>query len=199
MAYLNNNLPSLIEETNSAELVDRTEIQFLQVTIAENTYGVAIHQLNDVVNFKTIFSIPTAPSEVLGLVNLHGRIVSVLDISQIVASQNPDESNARKKHKLNDNFTAMTVNYKGDMLALIVEKVGEVIALPYSSVKEIPTESRSFLHQYCTGFVEINDKLILLIDVFKIIEQFITYNTNEANLSKNINVGIDSRLFENPL
>lgn len=204
MVEAKNNLPSLVEGQTSSDLVESSEIQFLQVTIAGDVYGVAIHQLNDVVNFKTIHKIPTAPDEVLGLVNLHGRIVTVLDISQVLSSKgesfdrnqktNPDNNQDNTKE-----LTAMTVNHKGDMLALVVDKVSDVIAFPYSEVKKIPTKSRSLLHLYCTGFVEINDNLVLLIDVIKIIEQFISDNNNLPGLAIESHIGIDSKLFENPL
>jgi purine-binding chemotaxis protein CheW len=101
---------------------------FVTFTVAGQLFGVPVTQVQDILTPDAIAPVPGGPPEVRGLINLRGRIVTVIDMRTRLALPRGDEKTVM----------CVTVESGGEPYTLLVDSVGDVIKLPRSLREAIP-------------------------------------------------------------
>jgi purine-binding chemotaxis protein CheW len=108
-----------------APIAERTESDsqsFVTFIVAGQLFGVPVIRVQDILTPDTVAPVPGAPKEVRGLINLRGRIVTVIDVRTHLSL--PKASDEIVKASM-----CVTVESRGDSYTLFVDKVGDVITL----------------------------------------------------------------------
>src|SRR4051812_426484 len=93
---------------------------FVTFTVAGQLFGVPVTQVQDILTPDAIAPVPGGPAEVRGLINLRGRIVTVIDMRTRLALPRGEEKTGM----------CVTVEAGGEPYTLFVDSVGDVIKLP---------------------------------------------------------------------
>jgi purine-binding chemotaxis protein CheW len=144
--------------------------QFLTFTLAEEEYGVDILKVQEIKGYVPTTRIPNAPSEVVGVLNLRGTIVPIVDL--------------RKRFNLPEveynQFTAIVVVVvSGRAMGMIVDSVSEVVSIPSEQIQPPPQlghASTSALR----GMAKIGEKLVILIDIESVLGTGVTSGATAA-------------------
>ena len=99
---------------------------FVTFTVAGQLFGVPVMRVQDILTPDVIAPVPGGPKEVRGLINLRGRIVTVIDMRTHLSLPKPDAGQCGM---------CVTVESRGDFYTLFVDRVGDVITLP-SNLRE---------------------------------------------------------------
>ena len=99
---------------------------FVTFTVAGQLFGVPVMRVQDILTPDVIAPVPGGPNEVRGLINLRGRIVTVIDMRTHLSLPKPDAGQCGM---------CVTVESRGDFYTLFVDRVGDVITLP-SNLRE---------------------------------------------------------------
>lgn len=134
--------------------------QFLTFTLGEEEYGIDILKVQEIKGYSTITRIPRAPSYIKGVMNLRGTIVPIIDL--------------RSKFGLEptnyDQFTVIiVVVVQGRAMGLIVDTVSDVLNIPAGDIQPTPEFSGSLDTDFISGMGKSGDKLIILLDVHKVL------------------------------
>lgn len=124
MAELDNDVT-----TDVMEALPEEELRFCLFSISGDSYALPVELVSEIILSPKIFPVPSTPSHVLGVINLRGNIVPVVDIRPALSlpHQSVPGQIAIIKH--------------GTMsLGIVVDNVSEVIGVPESSVLEVPSE-----------------------------------------------------------
>jgi purine-binding chemotaxis protein CheW len=108
-----------------APIADRTESDsqsFVTFIVAGQLFGVPVMRVQDILTPDAVAPVPGGPKEVRGLINLRGRIVTVIDVRTHLSL--PKASDEIVKAGM-----CVTVESRGDAYTLFVDKVGDVITL----------------------------------------------------------------------
>lgn len=105
--------------TPITEHSDTDTVSFVTFTVAKQIFGVPVTRVQDILTPDAIAPVPGGPAEVRGLINLRGRIVTVIDMRTRL-SLPPAEQ---------DNGMCVTVESRGEAYTLYVDSVGDVITL----------------------------------------------------------------------
>jgi purine-binding chemotaxis protein CheW len=138
------------------------ELHIVGFQVGRETYGVRIASLHEIVRLTEITAVPDAPEYIEGVINLRGKIVSVIDLrkrlgeKQIVA--NP------KKNRI------LVVETHGRLTGLIVDSASHVIKIPAEDVEPPPAVFQDGGLKCVTGLGKYKDGLIVLLDVNKLLE-----------------------------
>lgn len=138
------------------------DIQLVGFRVGGEAYGVPIAMVREIVRSLEITPVPDAPAHVEGVVNLRGRIVPVIDLrkrfheAQIVAG---------KKNRI------LVVEVAGRVAGLLVDAASEVLKMPPSSVEPPPEVLQADGLDYITGLGKRNGKLIVLVDLEKLMQR----------------------------
>jgi chemotaxis signal transduction protein/truncated hemoglobin YjbI len=138
---------------------DRAEEQLVTMTVDGQQFGLSILSVQDIVETHAITQVPLAPSAISGVMNLRGRIVTVLNLRRILGKTDDSESRM-----------GVTVEYKGDLYTILVDQIGEVRLLDQGDFEAVPSTLDPILKQLCTGIYRMDEELLAVLDVDQILD-----------------------------
>lgn len=136
----------------------RNEEQLVTMTVDDQLFGLPILSVQDIVETHKITQVPRTPSAISGIMNLRGRIVTVINLRRILGRS--DDSNSRM---------GVTVEFKGDLYTILVDQIGEVRLLNRTDFEASPATLDPKLKQLCTGIYRLDGELLAVLDVNQIL------------------------------
>jgi purine-binding chemotaxis protein CheW len=145
------------EETNESTYLDE---RYLIYFWHGERFGVRISDVQEVVKYQTAKPIPYTTREFEGVVNLRGRIVSVIDLAKKFES-----TNSNKERSL------MLILATGDdnHVAVLIDEIDQVYAVSSDQIEINPTIDTKIPKQFLSGIAKIEQQLIHLIDLPKLV------------------------------
>jgi purine-binding chemotaxis protein CheW len=138
------------------------EFHIVGFRIGRETFGVPIGMVHEIVRMPEITSVPDSPGYVEGVINLRGKIVSVVDLRKRFGEK---EITANKKNRI------LVAEVEGKMVGLIVDAASEVLKIPESEVDLPPSLFEEDAMNYVTGVGKLKGRLVILIDLNKILQK----------------------------
>ena len=137
------------------------ETHIVGFRVGRETYGVPITALHEIVRVPEITAVPDAPEYVEGVINLRGKIVSVIDLRKRFGQAAPGN------HRQN---RILVVEHRGRLSGMIVDGASEVLKIPKSDIEPAPAVIEECGLDCVTGLGKYNGRLIILIDVNKVLD-----------------------------
>jgi purine-binding chemotaxis protein CheW len=137
------------------------EAHIVGFQVGRETYGVPITSLHEIVRVPEITAVPDAPACMEGVINLRGKIVSVVDLRKRFGKPAP-EWNRRTR--------ILVVEHRGRLSGMIVDSASEVLKIPESEIEPAPAMMQEGGLDCITGLGKHNGRLIILLDISKLLE-----------------------------
>ena len=137
------------------------ELQIVGFQVGRETYGVPITSLHEIVRVPEITAVPDAPDYMEGVINLRGKIVSVIDLRKRFGEA---------KKALNRRNRILVVEHGGRLSGLIVDSASEVIKIPAAEIEPSPAALHDGGLNCVTGLGKYKGRLIVLLDMAKLLE-----------------------------
>ena len=134
--------------------------EFVTFHIAEQHFGIPVLTVQDVLNSHRITRIPLAPPEIAGSLNLRGRIVTAIDVRCRLNLPSRKASDCM----------SVVVDHDGELYSLLVDSVGEVLALNTSDFERNPPTLERVFREYSLGIYRLKDKLLVVLDVDRLLD-----------------------------
>jgi purine-binding chemotaxis protein CheW len=123
-------------------------------------YGINVLQVQEVLRYSEIVPVPGAPDFVLGIINLRGNVVTVIDTRKCFGLA-PHET---------DDATRIVIIESGKQVAgLLVDSVAEVVNIMSSQVESAPDVGTTESAKYIQGIANHNKEILILVDVDKLL------------------------------
>ncbi|WP_421881693.1 chemotaxis protein CheW [Pacificispira sp.] len=137
------------------------EEQLVTMTVDNQLFGIPILRVQDIVEPVQITPIPLASSAVAGVLNLRGRIVTVIDLRVCLGAEPKD---------LDDRPMSVTVEHKGDLYTILVDSIGDVRSLPRRDLDKPPQTLDQRMRKLCSGVFRLQDDLLAVLDVERVLD-----------------------------
>jgi len=137
------------------------EQQIVGFKVGRETYGVPISALHEIVRVPEITAVPDAPEYMEGVINLRGKIVSVLDLRKRFAVKNITSSRRNR---------ILVVEHLGHLEGLIVDSASEVLKIPAADVEPAPSGLQESGANWVTGMAKHQGRLIVLLDIGRVLD-----------------------------
>lgn len=137
------------------------ELHIVGFRVGRETYGVPIVSLHEIVRVPEITAVPDAPDYVEGVINLRGKIVSVIDLRKRLGER--EITNSRRNRIL-------VVEHNARLSGLIVDSASEVLKVPAEDIEPSPTQFEEGGLNCVTGLGKYQGRLIVLLDMSKLLE-----------------------------
>ena len=150
--------------------------QYLTFMLAGEEYGVEILKVQEIKGWDTVTPIPNTPAHVLGVLNLRGAVVPIIDL--------------RKRFSLDSvAYGPTTVVIVVKMLhddqertvGLVVDAVADVYRLESSEIQPAPEMGGAVHTEFVRGLATVEEKMVILLEVDRLID----FTTIEALASDN--------------
>lgn len=138
--------------------------QYLVFTAKSQEFGFRALQVQEISSALSATEVPNAPSYVEGVLNLRGRLVSVINFRQKFGLE-PKERD--------EDTRIIIVEYGGFPIGVLVDSVEEVIKIPEGKVQELPASASTSVsdEEHITGVGILGNRLIILLDVDKVLSK----------------------------
>jgi purine-binding chemotaxis protein CheW len=134
--------------------------QWVTFFLDNEKYGIKVMQVQEVLRMTEIAPVPGAPHYVLGIINLRGNVVTVIDSRKRfgLPDQEPDDS------------TRIVIIEAGDnVVGILVDSVAEVVDLRASEIESAPNVGTDESSKYIQGVSSQAKELLILVDVDKLL------------------------------
>lgn len=133
-----------------------TNSQFLTFSLGGEEYGVDILKVQEIKGYVPTTRVPNSPPEVVGVLNLRGTIVPIVDL--------------RRKFGLEaiqyDAFAAIVVVVVDQQTkGMVVDRVSEVVSIPLAEIEDAAACGEGIGENLLRGMAQVGDKLVILLDV----------------------------------
>jgi len=138
--------------------------QYLTFVLAEEEYAVDILKVQEIKSWGPVTPVPCSPDYVLGVINLRGAIVPVVDLRLLFALPEADYTSTTAVV-----IVRSMVAGQLRVVGLVVDKVAEVYHLGADSIQPSTSISSNIGGQFFSGLGQIEEKLVILIDLDRLV------------------------------
>jgi purine-binding chemotaxis protein CheW len=129
---------------------------YVTVLCAGQLLGLPIHRVHDVFVATDMTSVPLAPPEIAGLLNLRGRVVTAVSLRRRLGLAD-SEGNGRRM--------AVGLEHRGEAFGLLVDEVGEVLKLDPDEMQPNPVHMQQRWANLSGGVHQLQNRLLIILDV----------------------------------
>ena len=139
---------------------DDAIIQWVTFHLDNEKYGIKVMQVQEVLRMTEIAPVPGAPHYVIGIINLRGNVVTVIDTHKRfgLLEVEPD-----------DETRIVIVEAENNVVGILVDSVAEVVDLKASDIETAPNVGNDESSKYIQGVSSQGDELLILVDVNKLL------------------------------
>lgn len=141
--------------------------QYVSLTIADQMFGIPVLSVHDVLTPQRITQVPLAPKDVAGSLNLRGRIVTAVDVRSRLGL--PPRSPGTVG-------MSVVVEHAGESYSLMVDSVGEVLALRSTNLERNPATMDARWRSVSLGIFRLEQQLLVIMDIARLLD----FATSEA-------------------
>ncbi len=146
--------------TSTPKNISGTSSQWVTFSLNGEIYGIDVMQVQEVLRMTPIAPVPGAPHYVLGIVNLRGNLVTVVD-TRVRFGLMPKEAD--------DLTRVIIVEAQGLIVGLLVDEVAEVAEVPANSIDTSPSVGGEARSKYIKGVHTRDDSLLILVDLDRLL------------------------------
>ncbi len=143
------------------EVDNNSSKDYLTIMISDQTFGIPVLQVQDVLREQEVTKIPLASPEVAGSLNLRGRIVTAIDVRRRLGLPAREE---------NDHNMSVVVEHKDELFSLIIDSVGDVLTLDDKNFEKTPGTLEQTWRDISSGIFQLEDNLLVVMDVSSLLE-----------------------------
>jgi purine-binding chemotaxis protein CheW len=138
--------------------------QVLTFVLGNETYGVDILRVQEIRGWSAVTKIPHAPAHVLGVLNLRGSIVPIVDLRMRFALE-------RAEYTAVTVIIVMSVNTPAGRrdFGVVVDGVSDVVDVNSAEVKPAPELGSRGATDYIRGLVSVAERMVVLLDIDRLI------------------------------
>lgn len=141
------------------DLNSENRIEFLTLKVDGEVYGIDVTTIMEVIRVPEIAPVPSAAKDILGIINLRGKIITILD--------------ARRKFSVTEseltNESRIVIIQENDhMLGLLVDEVIEVLKIPKDDIEPSPSLVEGSAQQFFDGIYSKDNRFVIVFNALKL-------------------------------
>lgn len=140
--------------------------KYLTFEIGEETYGLGILKVQEIIKMQEITKVPRTPEYVKGIINLRGKVIPVISMRSFFGMEETGTSR-------NTCIVIMQVQ-QGDtplILGAIADKVSEVLNIDGEEIEPAPSFGTQVETQFILGMAKTKDSVKILLDADKLVDE----------------------------
>ena len=146
-------------------------LQLIGFTVGEERFAIAISEVHEINRFEHISKIPDLPDHVLGVIDLRGVVVPVINLAEKLGISSQGVTKDTR---------IIIVGFNGDKIGILVDSVSEVLRVSNSSLERPPSIIQSVNAEYICGIIRNNNQLIVVLDFLRLFKDYSPLQTREG-------------------
>ncbi|WP_159818397.1 chemotaxis protein CheW [Colwellia sp. 20A7] len=135
-------------------------LQWVTFKLENETYGINVMQVQEILRYTEVAPVPGAPDYVLGIINLRGNVVTVIDTRSRFGLEPCD---------VTDNTRVVVIELEQQVIGILVDSASEVVYLKASEIDVAPNVGNEESAQFIQGVSNRDGELLILVDLDKLL------------------------------
>lgn len=149
-------MSKLDQSTSEGSQLER----YLEFSLGVEGFAIPLLQVRELISVPETTPIPYSPAHFLGIMNLRGQVISVVDL--------------RKKMKLKEiedqtESAVIIIEIGGVNMGVVVDSINKVLAFPKTEIAKVPEIGTQVNSEYIDGIYKNGDELVVLLDLAKVL------------------------------
>jgi len=136
--------------------------KFVTVKINNQIFAVSALGVEDVLLPQKITPVPLVSSDIVGLLNLRGRVVTAIDL-RVKMGMPPAEGRMNNK--------SIVIEFEDNLYSFIVDEVTGVCDIPTSEIEHVPENLSESWKEYCIGIFKLEKELMVIVNIESLLHQ----------------------------
>jgi len=137
-------------------------MQWVTFYLGDEKYGINVMQVQEVLRYSEIAPVPGAPNYVLGIINLRGNVVTVIDTRNRFGLPSKETDDASR---------VVIIETENHIIGILVDSVAEVVELKASEIETAPNVGNEDSSKYIQGVTSRENELLILVDLNKLLSE----------------------------
>lgn len=150
------------------------QVQLVTFRLGREEFGLDVFAVHEILRWQEVTPVPRAPAFVEGVIDVRGALVPVVDLRR--RFELPDVSTGAETR-------IVLVEFGGERLGLVVDAVTEVLRVPETALSPPPEYIRGLAAEFVRGIVRLEGRLVVLIDIERILSSQERIALQEAELA----------------
>ncbi len=133
-------------------------MQWVTFRLGDEKYGINVMQVQEVLRITEIAPVPGTPPYVLGIINLRGNVVTVIDTRNRFGLMTKETDNASR---------IVIIETDQHIIGILVDSVAEVVEMRASEIENAPNVGNEENSKYIQGVTSRKNELLILVDLNK--------------------------------
>lgn len=142
------------------EIRDDDLLQLVGFKLGDEEYAIDVLKIQEIIRLVEITSVPRTDSYIMGVMNLRGKVIPVVDLR---VRFNLDKSDFDKRTRI------IVVRFEKENIGFVVDEVTQVVRINKSMIENTPPLVGTIGQEYILGICKYNDRLIILLDIDSLI------------------------------
>lgn len=156
------------------------QVQLVTLRVGSEEFGLDVFAVHEILRYQPVTPVPKAPPFVQGVMDVRGTLAPVVDL--------------RKRFELpltevGEDTRIAVVDFQGERLGLVADAVTEVLRVPETAIAAPPAYVRGVAAEFVRGIVQLPERLIILIDLDRILSSDERIALQSAELGPRDGVG----------
>lgn len=146
--------------SDSREQLKGASSAYVTFSLADETYAIDVLQVQEVLKLTEIAPVPGVPDYILGIINLRGSVVTVIDARRrmLLPDRAPDEASR-----------IVIIDVDNQNVGILVDSVAEVVQIPPDAVDPAPAVGNDQTNRFILGVSSTEEGLTIVIDLNKLL------------------------------
>ncbi len=151
----------MIDLNEKDNLTSTDQNRYIEFSLGDEDYAIPLLMVKEVISIPDTTPIPKAPKHFVGLMNLRGQVISIVDLRT--------KLNIKPTELETDN-AVIIVDFQGVNIGVIVDSINRVLAFTNSEVQEMPELEFQVRADYISGVFKKDEGLTVLLDIAKCLD-----------------------------
>ena len=156
-------MPYIRLGSRSPEALKSDKQKYLTFFLAQEKYGIKLKQVKEIIRPLFITSIPGAPEDILGVMNLRGHVIPVANLR--IKFGMPE-------HPFTDDSRIIIVDSDEGGMGFSVDQVDDMVFLSSGEIDETPNFDVAIIRDYIQGIGKINLRSLIILEIEKILASY---------------------------
>ena len=149
----------------------KSTVELATFYVGDALCGMDILKVQEINKLMEMTKVPQAPAYMIGILNLRGQIVTIIDLGQKLGLGNAEISNETRN---------IIVNAPGEHIGLLVTRISDVVMADPDKIEQAPANMSGIQGGFFTGVYKTENKLIGILDVKEVLK------TESDNLNRSL-------------
>ena len=132
--------------------------EFVTFTICNQLFGLSVTEIHNVFRPTNMTAVPLSRSEIAGVLNLRGRIVTAIDARSRLGLPPHEKRDSIQR-------LAIGVEHAGESFGMVIDAIGDVVRLDDADLEQNPVNLDATWSSVSRGVYRLGDRLLVIMDI----------------------------------